>query len=140
MKKTVLFLLIAVLLISCGKKEVKQTSQESMTSVEAFGLVQTLKNAFIARDLAALQKNSTEDGYKDITANRKPFDSVELNFTPRWVEIEGIKTTLNVSWKSKWTASGKSAEDRGMAVFVLEGRPLKLAKIMMANPFVFREQ
>lgn len=140
MKKTFLLFIVISLIFACGKKEIKPVSQESKTSMEAFTLAATLKDAFTSKDLTALQKNSTEDGYKDLTANRKPFDTVELNFTPRWVEIADNKVMLNVSWKSKWTASGKSTEDRGMGVFSMEGTPLKLTKILMANPFVFREQ
>jgi hypothetical protein len=47
---------------------------------------------------------------------------------------------LNITWKSKWTVQGKQLEDRGMAVFVMEGRPLKLSRIMRANPFVAPQQ
>ena len=140
MKKTIWLFMVIVLMFACGKKEVKQVSQESRTSLEAFELASKLKNAFISKDLTSMQQNSTEEGYKYLTANRKPFDKVELNFTTRWVEIEENNVALNVSWKSKWTASGKISEDRGMAVFSMEGKPLKLTKILMANPFIFREQ
>ncbi len=139
MRKTVFLLFIFGFLFSCGKKEIKPVSQESQNSKEAFVLTEILKIAFIKKDLDVIRNNSTEDGYKDITAGRKPFDRVDLDFTPRWVEIEDNKLLINISWKSKWTASGFSKEDRGMAVFVMEGRPLKLSKILRANPFIFPE-
>jgi hypothetical protein len=126
-------------MFACGKKEVKPVSEESKSSIEAFALTEKIKTAFINKDLTAIQAVSTEDGYRDATTNRKPFDSVDLTFTPRWVEIEDSKLFVNVSWKSKWTASGNSTEDRGMAVFVMEGKPLKLSKILRANPFIFPE-
>jgi hypothetical protein len=139
MKRTVIFLCIVAALFGCGKKEVKPESQESKIAQESFVLAETLKNAFIKNDKALLQNNTTEEGFKDVTSNKKTFDSIELTFTPRWVEIEDQQVTLNVSWKSAWTSGGKKTEDRGMAVFVMEGRPLKLSKILRANPFKYPE-
>src|SRR5512135_805704 len=140
MKKTVILLFAVLLLFACGKKEVKPPSSESKTSLEAFALAQTIENAFLKKDKETIRLNSTPDGYQDIMANTKPYDSVEIAFTPRWVEIDDAKVTLNVSWKSTWSAAGKKVEDRGMAIFLMEGRPLKLSKIIRGNPFVFPEQ
>jgi hypothetical protein len=143
MRKTALLLTIlfaAAVLCSCGKKEVKVASQESKTAEEVFALTEKIRDAFIKNDRDTLRISSTDGGFKDITANKKSYDSVELAFTPRWVEIEQTKVTVNVTWKSKWTAGGKKAEDRGMAVFVMEGRPLKLSGILRTNPFIFPQQ
>jgi len=135
-----MMLLAAVTLISCGKKEVKPVSQESKTALEAFALAEKLSDAFMRKDLEAIRMDSTESGYKEVTANRKNYSGVELSFTPRWLEIEQNKVMLNISWKSTWTAGGKNTEDRGMAVFVMEGRPLKLSGILRTNPFLFPAQ
>ncbi len=143
MRKTALLLIIlfaASLLFSCGKKEVKFPSQESKTAEEVFTVTEKIRVAFAKKDLDTIRRYSTESGYKDITANKKPYESVELTFTPRWVEIEQTKVTLNVAWKSLWTAGGKKAEDRGMSIFVMEGRPLRLSGILRTNPFILPEQ
>lgn len=140
MRNRAFLLALTVLLFSCSSKEVKPVSPESKISLEAFALAETIRTAFIKNDLLTLQDNSIPEGYKDITINRRPLDSVDLTFTPRWVEIESNQVTLNVAWKSRWTASGKVFADRGMAVFVLEGRPLKISKILRGNPFVFSER
>lgn len=143
MRKTALLLAIlfaAIFIFSCGKKEVKIASQESKTAEESFGLAEKIRDAFIKNDRDAIRQNTTESGYKDVTINRKSYESVELDFTPRWVEIEKDKVMLNVTWKSKWTAAGKKSEDRGMAVFVMEGKPLKLSGILRTTPFTFPEQ
>ena len=137
MKKTALILLACILLVSCGKKEVKPVSQESKATTEAFAVAETVKNAFIKKDLITIQKNSTEEGYRAITANSKSYDSVDITFTPRWVEIEGSQITVNISWKSSWTVSGRKTDERGMAVFAMEGNPLRVTKILRANPFIF---
>ncbi|HYQ48282.1 MAG TPA: hypothetical protein VEP69_04385 [Thermodesulfovibrionales bacterium] len=141
MKKIALILLVCCLAVACGgKKEVKQVSQESKTATEAFALAETIKTAFIKNDMATLQKNSTDTGLKDITANRKAYDSVAISFTPRWVEIEGSQLMVNIAWKSSWTVSGRQSEERGMAVFAMEGTPLRVSKILRSNPFVMSDK
>ncbi len=143
MKKIALFLigsLAVMLLFSCVKKEVKLQSQESKTAEEAFTLSEAVRDAFIKNDRDTIKKNTTEDGYKAVTANKKAYENLELSFTPRWVEIEQTKVMLNVAWKSIWTAGGKKTEDRGMTVLVMEGKPLKLSGVLRTNPFVFPEQ
>jgi hypothetical protein len=142
MRKTALVVLLIFLTVplSCGKKEVKPVSQESKTATEAFGLAEKIRDAFVKNDREALLGDATESGFKDIFAGKKSYESVELEFTPRWVDIEQAQVSVNIAWKSKWTVLGKEVEDRGMAVFVMEGRPLKLARILRANPFVVPEQ
>jgi hypothetical protein len=129
------FLSLVFLLVSCGKKEVKQVSEDSKITQESFMLADVIKNAYIKNDLSTLEKNTTKDSYKDIIEARKYFDSTDLSFTPHWVEIDGSTVNLQVSWKGTWTVKGKRIEDRGLAVFVMEGRPLKLAKVLRDNPF-----
>jgi len=140
MKKIVLLLLASLLLLSCGgKKEVKQVTQESKAATEAFGVAETIRNAFVKKDSATIQRNATEAGFKDITSGRQVFDSVDITFTPRWVEIDGDKMLVNISWKSTWMQSGRKSDERGMAVFEMEGNPLKLSRILRANPFILQE-
>jgi len=139
MKKIMLLLLACMLLVSCSKKEVKQTTQESKSAIEAFGVAETIKNAFVKKDLTTLQRNTTEAGMKDVMSGKQAYDSVDITLTPRWVEIEGEQMLVNISWKSTWTLSGRKSEERGMAVFVMEGNPLKLTRILRANPFKLQE-
>lgn len=136
MKKTALLCCIFLIFVSCGKKEVKPVTQESKTALAAFHLADKIRQDFIDRDLSAVRQNSTEKGYEDITSGNVSFDSLELTFTPRWVEIDNNKILVNIAWTSDWVISGKKKEDRGMAVFVMEGVPLKVAGIKRANPFV----
>lgn len=142
MRKTALIVLLIFLMVpySCGKKEVKPVSPESKTAEEAFGVAEKIRDAFIKNDRDALLRDSTESGFKDIFAGRKSYEGVELAFTPRWVDIGENQVKVNISWKSRWTVLGKRVEDRGMAVFVMEGKPLKLARILRANPFVAPQQ
>jgi hypothetical protein len=125
----------ATLLMSCGKKEVKPVSQESKLAQEAFELAETLKNAYMKKDRETFADNCTNDGYRELIGVIKQFDKAELTFTPTWVEIKDSSVYLSVSWKGIWTIGTKSREERGLGVFVLEGKPLKLARIQRENPF-----
>jgi len=131
----VLIGLFIMLLMSCGKKEVKPVSQESKLAQEAFQVAETLKQAYIKNNRSTLENNSTNDGYRELIGVMKKFDKVELTFTSTWVEIKDSSVYLSVSWKGVWTVGTKSSEERGLAIFVLEGSPLKLARVQRDNPF-----
>jgi hypothetical protein len=129
-------LIITLFLPVCGgQKETKKVSPESKLVQEAFELAETLKNAYVKKDRAALEIYSTQDAYKRLIGDMKSFDSAELTFTPTWVEIQDSTVQLSVSWKGIWFMKGKTTEEQGIAVFVLEGVPLKLHQIQRANPF-----
>ena len=61
MKKALILLLIAVLpLLSCGKKEVKKVTDESKTAQEAIALAEEIKEAYLKRDLAVIEKKTQQ--------------------------------------------------------------------------------
>lgn len=143
MRLKIYLLLLFVMLVgipACGKKEVKTVSPESRMTTEAFSLIETVRDAYIKRDLNVIQSNSTANGYQDIAGGKKVYESVELTFTPKWVEIDGSTVKVNVSWKGVWLSAGKKTEDTGLAVFILDGKPLKVTKIQRANPFIRPER
>lgn len=123
-----------------GKKEVKQVSVESKTSREAFALAEGLRAAYTGKEFSSLQDFSTAEGYRSVINGLRHFDSVDLTFTPKWVEIEKSQVYLNVSWKGTWTVGEETFRERGMAVFLLEGKPLKLSKILRGSPFIYPER
>jgi hypothetical protein len=129
---TVSFLL---LLTACGGEKVKKVSPESQLAQEAFELAETLKSAYVEKDRTSLEINSTESCYRELIGSMKSFDGAELSFTPTWVEIQDPTVHLTLSWKGTWSMKGKTTEERGLAVFVFEGKPLKLSQIQRANPF-----
>ena len=121
---------------ACGKDKVKKVSEESKITQEAFALAETLRTSYLAKNRRALERNSTQDGYRELIGALKDFETAELTFTPTWVKIEGSEVVhLTVSWKGLWRAANRVTEERGSAVFVFEGRPLKLATIQRENPF-----
>jgi hypothetical protein len=122
-------------MVACGGKEVKQPSQESQLVLEAFDVAEKLKDAYIHKDRKSLELHTTVDGHRELISSLKNFDHAEITFTPTWAEIEDSSVRLTISWKGTWLISGKTTEERGIAVFILQGTPLKLAQIQRANPF-----
>lgn len=136
MKRLLVYAIILfVFVASCGKGEVKKVSEDSKTATEAFSLAEKIREAYAKKDMATIEKNSTREGFRTIISVLKTFDSVDLTFSPVWVEIEDNVVHLNISWKGIWQKEGKTTEERGMAVFVLKGRPLKVDNILRSNPF-----
>jgi len=130
-----LVLMVIFLLTACGKEEVKKVSEESEIAQEAFKLAEVVRNAYIKNDRMTLEKNFTKEGYRELIGTIKSFESADITFTPKWVEIEDSTVYLHISWGGTWIVSGKKIEGRGLAIFVLEGKPLKLAKVLRDNPF-----
>ncbi len=129
-------ILMLFLLASCGgKKEVKKETEESKTAKEAFAVVELIKDAYIKKDINTIQKHTTNDGLKIIAKDIGKFDSVSFTFKPVWVDIGNDKVTLNVSWQSVWEKGTNKIDERGMAVFILKDKPLKVDKILRTNPF-----
>lgn len=136
LKKAVFLLLLwALVLAACSKKEVKPPSQDSKTALEAFELAEGMRSAYVDRTFRDLMQYCTPEAYDGLIKDIKKFRSVDLSFTPRWVEVEGDAVILNVSWQGRWALEGEAKEARGMAVFELKGKPLKLTRILRDNPF-----
>ena len=135
-KKIILLLIPSLLFLACGGKEVKPPSQESKLAQEAIEVSEILKDAYISKNRKDLELHTTQDGYRELISALKNFDYAEITFTPTWAEIEGTSVRLTISWKGSWLMGGKRTEERGIAVFILQGIPLKLAQIQRANPFI----
>lgn len=137
MKRALIFALCVFSLWACAGREAKPPSPDSAAALEAFSLAEEIKEAYLSGDMKTIEKKSTADGYREMVGAVRKFDSALLDFTPRWVEIKGEDVELNVSWTGKWTSGGETVEKRGMAVFLFEGRPLRLKRIIKGNPFIY---
>lgn len=131
-----LSLVAAIAFVACSKKEVKPVSPESKLALEAFQVAEDLRKAYQDNDRDALRDLCTSDGYRALIGGMKRFDSVDLAFTPTWVEIANSAVSLSVSWKGIWSVEGRTREERGLGIFILEGSPLKLARVKRDNPFL----
>lgn len=132
--------LLALVAACGGKKEVKTVSRESAMAQDAFAVSEAVRAAYAKKDFTTIADRCTKEGYRDIIDSIRHFDSVDLTFTPRWVEIEKAKVYVNIAWKGAWVVGKDTVRERGMAVFLLEGTPLKLSKIVRGNPFKYPER
>ncbi|TAL26987.1 MAG: hypothetical protein EPN94_02195 [Nitrospirae bacterium] len=135
MKKIALLLIALFVLISCSSKDVKQETDESKTAKEAFAVAEAVKDAYLKKDLSAIESNTTKEGYREILGAIKNFDKAELTFSHKWVELDKSAVSLKIAWSGTWVVSGQTTEERGTAIFVFEGSPLKLNRILSTNPF-----
>jgi len=137
----VLCCVLLVCIVACGgKKEVKTVSRESTMAQEAFAVAEAVRDAYARKDFTAIADRCTKEGYRDIIDSLRHFDSVDLTFTPRWVEIDKAKVYLNIAWKGAWVVGKDTIRERGMVVVQMEGTPLKLSKIVRGNPFKYPER
>lgn len=135
MKRIALLLIALVVFISCSSKDVKQETDESKTAKEAFAVAEAVRDAYLKRDLSAIENNTTKEGYREMLGAIKNFDKAELLFSHKWVEIDKGVVSLKIAWSGTWVVSGQASEERGTAIFVFEGSPLKLSRILRTNPF-----
>uniref|UniRef100_A0A7C4AK00 Lipoprotein n=1 Tax=Thermodesulfovibrio aggregans TaxID=86166 RepID=A0A7C4AK00_9BACT len=136
MKKYLIFIIVTFFLFSCGgKKKIKPYSEEYTYTIEAFKVVEEIRQAYQNKDNSGIRKNCSESAYREIIASVHPFDRAELDFTPVLGEMEGGIFRLYVSWNGKWIYSEKETEERGLAVFLIKGNPPKVEKILRGNPF-----
>lgn len=135
-KPLLLLLMLALALLVGCTKEVKVQSEDSKLALEAFSVAEGLRAAYVKKDFKAMAALSTEDGYSSLRPGFGDFLAVELTFTPRWVDIDDDRLAMNVSWKGTWDIRGRKYPARGMAVMELVGNPLRLNRILRANPFM----
>lgn len=132
-------LVIFVLLVSCSKKEVKPPSEDVRVSREGFTVLDDLRKAYLNKNEAEMKALSTQAGFSELKNSVHPFDSAELKFSPRWVEIKGDLMTVNVAWEGSWEYGGKKQNERGMAVFELKGNPPRFERTIKGSPFIYPE-
>jgi hypothetical protein len=138
---SLIFCSILLFITACGgEKEVKKESYDYRITREAFSVAEALRTAYMKKDFSSIQQLSTKEGFSEIIDSIRHFESVDLTFTPKWVEIEKSKIYLNVAWKGIWIAGGETTRERGMAVFLLDGSPLKVSKVLRGSPFKYPER
>ncbi len=129
-------IMLAALAAGCSS-DVKKPTEDSIIAMEALSLVEGLRKTYEAKEFSSMARFSTNEAYRSIAGALKSFDSVELSFTPKWVEInrDGDAVEMLVSWKGKWVTGETSREKDGTVLFSIGGEPLKVRKINRLSPF-----
>ncbi|MBI4685498.1 MAG: hypothetical protein HY755_09900 [Nitrospirae bacterium] len=135
MKRAILLLFVLSFFFSCSDKEVKKVTEESLTAQEAFTVAEAIKDAYLNKNLSSIESNTTKESYRELFGAIKSFDKASLTLSPKWVEIEKSTVSVKIAWDGTWVVRGKTTEEQGVAIFVFEGKPLKLSRILKANPF-----
>lgn len=133
----IIFVLIA-LICGCSKKEVKRTPEEAIIARDAIKFVERLRDIYMDNDEDSLESLvESRDVLRYFSFSEKP---IRLDFTPRWIELEGSRIDVYISWSGVWLVNQKEMELRGLGLFVLSrADTLKgsfiLKKILRENPF-----
>ena len=126
---------LMVLFSACSKNELKRTPEEANIAREAMDAVLAIRSAYMEGNPEGIKTLSvSEDVLKYFSFSQRPSS---LEFLFRWVELYDSKAEVYVSWKAikKIEDAVSEREQRGLCLFVLEGKPFKLKKIMRENPF-----
>lgn len=135
-KRLLAMILLPALLLAACSKEVREPTADVVAAEDAFALAESMRKVYVARDFEAMGKYATDEAFEDIKRNLKAFRSVELEFTPRWVEIKEDGTVhLYIAWKGTWALKDAEEARRGLALFELTGRPPRVAGILRNSPF-----
>ncbi|MCX7794436.1 MAG: hypothetical protein N2257_08575 [Thermodesulfovibrionales bacterium] len=136
MKRFIPLICFFLVIFSCSKAEVKRPSEEAIIAKEAMDFVNGLKKAYMDGDEERLKEMLL---YNELIKKFSMIDRPsKLEFTFRWIEIkeEEKKAEIYVAWRGYWKKEGVEEEARGLCLFVLQGRPFKLSKILRENPFL----
>jgi hypothetical protein len=137
MKKAIVMVLALFIITSCAKKEVKVQPKDSVRARAAVERLQKVREYYVKKDSEGLRSMITAEGFKAIAANIKNFDSCELNFSPRWVDIKDDTILVLFAWDGTWRQSGQGTTEKGTAMFLFKGDPLRLDAILRDSPFVY---
>jgi len=126
-----------ILFNSCSKDEIKRPSPEAIIAKEAMDLVNSIKEAYMVQDEERIkQLIGSEQVLNNFSFGGEGSRLTSLEFLFRWVDVYDSKADVYVSWTGLWKKGSQEIEQKGFALFVLEGKPFKLMKILRENPFV----
>ena len=136
MKKfSILLLSIGILtLFGCGGKKEIRLSPDSLVVKEALIKIEEVRIAYEKMDGLTIRKN-LDPALAEMVMRGFIFDKARLSFYPKMVDISRSAVKVNLNWEGEWTIRGKGLKGAGSAVFMFEGKPLRLVKIEGDNPF-----
>ncbi|MCG6551429.1 MAG: Tim44 domain-containing protein [Candidatus Magnetominusculus sp. LBB02] len=138
MKRAALMIIALIIITSCSKKEVKVQPMESEKARAVVEMLQKLKDAYVKKDVDGLRSMMTPEGFKAITPTMRKFDSSDLKLAARWVDIKDDGSiVVSTSWDGTWKYAGQSITEKGTAMFLFTGAPLRLDSILRDSPFIY---
>ncbi len=135
MKKiNILIILIALVLLGCGKDKVKP-SEDYLLSTRSIESINNIKAAYEGKKRAVLKRDLSPALAENILDNIS-FRKVKLTLTTRMVNIKESSVIVNVNWQGSWWVEKDNVlENRGAANLVLDKETMQLIQIEGDNPF-----
>ncbi|MBI4698030.1 MAG: hypothetical protein HY758_03745 [Nitrospirae bacterium] len=134
--KTLCAILIILVFISgCSGKDKVKPSADSLLTTEALNDISIVRTAYQDKNNSALQNYLAPELYESIS-KQMFFDRNDLSLSPQIVRIIGTEVMVTVNWQGVWTMKSEARKDRGVAIFVFEGSPMKLVRIDGDHPFL----
>jgi len=130
-------LALCVLVVSACSDPSKRQPVDSIIGQEITDILYTLQENYSAKHFSAMSQKCSPEVFDQITKGLKNFESVELEFTPSWIEISADASRVDalVKWDGTWVVDGKEVKKQGSGLFVFEGKPYKVVSLERANPF-----
>jgi len=130
-------LLLLLSLVACSSDEKRGPSEDVVMTGDALELIDKARVAYINHDINGMQKYYTQDGYAAMVRDVKKFESVELTFTPRWVDIDTQgELQVQIAWEGTWNLGEEIIEKReGIVTFIISKKPYLISGQKMTSPF-----
>lgn len=133
-KASTVLIILSFIFLSCGGKDKVKPSADSLLATEAIKSINIIKIAYQEKNKDILQ-NHLDSVIAESVLKELFFDKAELSFTPRMVQIDASIVMVNLNWQGTWLVKGNSLKNRGVAVLLFEGSPMKLIRVDGDSPF-----
>lgn len=123
-------------LIACAGDSETPPSIDGELTQESVDLLEAVKNAYVSKNMSDMEQYCFPEAYASILRDLRKFKSASLTMEPRWVEIrEGGAVFITMQWEGVWKLDKSEEKRQGIALFELNGKPLKLKSIVRGSPF-----
>jgi hypothetical protein len=119
-------------LYGCPKKTVRP-SADSLMTLEAVGVLEEVRDAFINKKESVLERDMTPMLSSE-TVRELVFDSATISYEYKLITIKDDKITIMLTWQGSYTKESETRNNGGTSFFTLQGAPLKVVQIEGENP------
>lgn len=121
-----------LLLAGCPKKTVKP-SADSLTSLEAIGVLEEVRDAFVNKKESVLKKDMSPMLQSE-TVKELIFDTAKISYDYKLITLKGDKVKVMLTWEGVFKVDKENRSSGGTCIFTLTGSPMKIIDIEGAAP------
>lgn len=119
-------------LTGCPKKAVKP-SADSLTSLEAIGVLEEVRDGFVNKKESVLERNMSSM-LQSQAVNELVFDKADISYDYKLITLKGDKVKVMLTWEGDFKVDKETRRSGGTCIFILTGSPMKIIDIEGANP------